>query len=136
MAHNWPPPGGVDPLLLIEGPPTANQRREVVPSRSFRFFKRSTITKTAFEDPDSEVLDADHEIVFIDQGRTDENFESSRVIIVNNGEAAIEFSFGGTEIHGRLALGESVTMDERRERRVFIRKTGAGADPTIKVWAW
>jgi hypothetical protein len=140
MPHNWPPPGGVDPLLSIETPLNAAMRRVVDAPVSYRFFKEVTITKTAFEDPDGTVLDPDHEIVFNDPPPSvptgiENNFESSRVRVVNDGPETIEYSYDGVNVHGKLSSGEAATDDERRERRIFIRKVG-GANANVRIWAW
>lgn len=140
MPHNWPPPGGEDPLDSIETPLTPAMLREVLPIQSYRFFTKVLVTKLAFEDPDGEVLDPDHEVVFNDPPPSSptgiENvFVSSRVRIVNDGPGTVEYSYDGTNVHGTLGSGESVTDDERRERRVFLRRSGPN-NATVRIWAW
>lgn len=144
MPHNWPPPGGVDPLAPIETPLTPTMLREVPPVRTFRFFRAATITKTVFENADAPVLDPSHEMVFTDPPPTpltgltgiQNNFVTEGIRIVNDGPGTVEYSFDGITVHGSLQAGESVVDDARRERRIFFRKPVGGMDTDIRVWAW
>ncbi len=141
MPHNWPTPGGVDPLLPVETSLTPVMRREVILPRSWRFFTESLVNKNSFEDSDGPVLDPVHEVVFNDPPPAvptgiENAFVSSRVRIVNDGPGIIEYSYDGTNVHGTLGPGESATDDERRERRVFLRKTEASPPTAVRIWAW
>ncbi len=57
------------------------------------------------------------------------------IMVVNNGAAAIEISFDGTNIHGRVKSGESRTYRERFESGISLRGVG-GAAVAYWVEAW
>jgi hypothetical protein len=135
MGHNWPSPGGsVDPVLKVETPMTAAMLREVPAIQSFRFYQANTATAVAFPAPVVPATDPVHEAIFIDQGRTNENFDSSRVLIVNDGPGTLQWSYDGVTLAGTLYNGETKVDDERRERWIFFRKVGG--DAAYRVWAW
>ncbi len=141
MGHNWPAPGGVDPLLQKENPLTPEMLRQIDSIRSYRFFKAAAVTKTAFEAADAAVLDIEHELVFNDPPPSvptgiENNFYASRVRVVNDGPDTIEYSYDGVTVHGVLNALESATDDHRHERRVFLRLASGGASAGVRVWAW
>lgn len=135
MPSNWPSPGGVDPLLRVDVPETPVMLREVPAIQSFRFYQADTVTLDAFPAPVVPAVDPTQELIFIDQGRTGENFESSRLVIVNDGPGTLQWSFDGVTVHGQLNNGESKVDDERRERWIFLRRLGAGS-VAYRIWAW
>jgi hypothetical protein len=74
-------------------------------------------------------------IPFIDQVDSTP-FVSQGIIIKNDNAAAgadIQFSFDGTNVHGKVKAGEDVTFDFRRERQIWIRSSAASP---FRFWAW
>lgn len=134
MPANWPVPGGVDPLLEVDVPLTPAMTRVVPPIQSYRFFSAGTATSAAFPAYAYPATDP-AEMIFLDQGRTNYNFESSRVLIVNDGPGTLQWSWDGVTIAGTLNNGETKVDDERRERIIFVRKLGA-ANAAFRIWAW
>jgi hypothetical protein len=137
MAANWPSPGGVDPLLKVETPLTAEMLRVLNSIQSYRFYINPLITNTAYPVVADPLTDSPPGyFVFRDQGRTDENFESSRLMIISDGPGVIEFSFDGVTIAGRLNNSEVKVDDERRERVIYLRKQVGQPDTAVRIWAW
>jgi hypothetical protein len=117
--------GGVDPLLQPKWWDNPDLVREVTAIRSYRYF--TTVNPTT---------DLWTEYEFIDMGRTDYNFESSRVLITNDGAETIEFSFDGVTVHGILYSSEAKVDDERRERHIYVRNAIPGNVSAVRIWAW
>lgn len=125
----------VDPLLtprVWDNPELVRQFNAV---QSYRFFQSVTGTTLAV----FTAGDVNSEIFFIDLGRTDMRFDSSRVRIANDGGTPLEYSFADDApvsgvVHGRLEPGEVFTDDERREKQVYIRHVGGVG--SFRVWAW
>lgn len=134
MAGNWPSPGGVDPLLRVDVPMTKEMTRDVPPIQSYRFYAADTATVASFPAYAYPSVDV-QEMIFLDQGRTDYNFVSSRVLIVNDGPGTLQWSYDGVTLAGTLYNGETKVDDERRERIIFVRKLGAG-NAAFRIWAW
>jgi len=93
--------------------------------RSYNFFFDGNVTNTAFataaplefKDPNMETL-----------------FTSHSIMISNDGAANLLFSFDGVNDHGRVAAGEALQQDFRRERRIWVRTDGAAIP--ARIWAW
>ncbi len=62
-----------------------------------------------------------------------EDFVSSGQIISNIGVQSLEFSYDGTNLHGALEKGESITFDDRHRQSVFVR---SASGTTVRIWAW
>lgn len=56
----------------------------------------------------------------------------SNTIIIKSTGAALEFSFDGTNVHGKVDAGETLVMRQRYEGGISVR--GAGA--TFRITAW
>lgn len=117
--------GGVSPNLQPKWWDNPALVRESPAIQSYRYFNAINPTTDAWT-----------EYIFTDQGRTDYNFECSRLMIVNDGVESIEFSFDGVTVHGILYGGEAKVDDERRERHIYIRNHIAGNVTAIRLWAW
>lgn len=76
-------------------------------------------------------LFSDNEFEFFHPVRTDEQVWS-QAIKIKAISGAIEFSFDGVEIHGRVAGGETVIFWERHESAIAIR----GATSTFELEVW
>jgi len=61
-------------------------------------------------------------------------FSSFSISIVNDAAGYIEYSFDGTEVHGRLHAGESRVMDFRRQRRIWLRGESGGESYRLEVY--
>ena len=62
-------------------------------------------------------------------------FPSFSILVVNDDAARyIEYSFDGTDVHGRLHAGESRTMDFRRQRRIWLRGESGGESYRLEVY--
>lgn len=57
---------------------------------------------------------------------------SSNIRISNDGVADLEFSFDGTNVHGRVKMNETVVYRDRIESGIAVR--GAGAVYRIEAW--
>ena len=91
--------------------------------RSYTFFLDATIGVVAFPtDP----------VLFIDQD-SGINFTSHSIMFSNDGVVDLFFSFDGINIHGRVAAGESLQQDYRRQKQIWL-SAPAGLD--IRFWAW
>lgn len=53
--------------------------------------------------------------------------------LANDGAADMYFSFDGTNDHGRVLAGETLTQPFRRARRIWLRGTAGNA---YRFWAW
>jgi hypothetical protein len=60
---------------------------------------------------------------------------SMGIRICNDGTGDLEYSFDGTNIHGRLKQGEIASYPRRHEAGISIRGVAA-ATPTFRVEAW
>jgi hypothetical protein len=54
--------------------------------------------------------------------------------ICNDGTGDLEYSFDGTNVHGRLKANEIATFNRRHEAGVAVR--GNGATPAFRIEAW
>lgn len=54
--------------------------------------------------------------------------------IFNDGGNALEFSFDGTNIHGRLLGGEEMTYNKRHEAGIAVRYVGGTTTFRIEAW--
>jgi hypothetical protein len=59
---------------------------------------------------------------------------SGNVRVCNDGSGDLEFSFDGTNVHGRLKSGEQFQYRNRYEAGIAIR--GVSATPLFRVEAW
>lgn len=96
--------------------------------RSYNFFADGTIAGTGAY--------AENVLVFVD---VDDQtpFRSHTLIFSNDGGTDMTFRFtpdpGGGAPHGRIAAGETLQMDFRREQRIYL----AGAPGlAYRFWAW
>jgi len=60
---------------------------------------------------------------------------SGSIRVYNAGAEDVEISFDGTNVHGYIAAGQSVTYKDRFEAGICVRAVGAGAT-TCYVEAW
>jgi hypothetical protein len=62
-------------------------------------------------------------------------FASFSLLIINDDTTDyIEYSFDGTNVHGRLLAGESRVMDFRRQRQVWLRGQSGGESYRLEVY--
>jgi hypothetical protein len=92
--------------------------------RSYNYFLDVTVTNAAY------VLANPNE--FVDPDGTP--FLSASLLFTSDGGGDIYFSFDGVNDHGRVKINETLQMDYRRQRRVWLRK--ATADVPCRFWAW
>ena len=60
---------------------------------------------------------------------------SNSIRVCNDGSGVLEFSFDGTNVHGKLLSGEQVIYRNRIEAGIALRGVG-GTTPTFRVEAW
>lgn len=91
--------------------------------RDSNFFAKKTFSNTEFQE------DSDFDINIIGQ------FSFS---LLNEGDAIIEYSFNGNNLHGDMTPNkpsEGMTFDNRRISAIWVRSP-SGASATIRVEAW
>lgn len=59
---------------------------------------------------------------------------SYAIRVFNDGNSTLEFSFDGTNVHGRLLTGEEMTYNKRHEAGIAVRSIGG--TPTFRIEAW
>jgi hypothetical protein len=59
---------------------------------------------------------------------------SMGIRIANDGAVDIEYSFDGTNVHGRVKAGEVATYFRRHEAGIAVRTTGASSAVRIEAW--
>ena len=96
--------------------------------RSYNFFFDGTIAGGgAYAENVLEFIDIDDQTPFV----------SHTIIFSNDGATDLLFRFtadpGGAAEHGRIQAGETLQMDFKRVRRVYL--SGA-AGLTVRFWAW
>jgi len=100
--------------------------------RSYNFFKEGVIVGAAATGTYGENL-----IEFIDVDDSTQ-FLSHSIIISNEGAADILFRFsadpGGGAPHGIVRASETLQLDFKRERRIYL--SGLVAGSGYRVWAW
>jgi len=93
--------------------------------RSYNFFIEPVVANVTFAtSPD---------VTFVDT-LSGTNFISQSIMFSNDGAADIQFSFDGTNLHGRVKGGEALQQDFRRAKRIYLKTTGAPV--AIRFWAW
>jgi hypothetical protein len=96
--------------------------------RSYNFFGDTTLAGAGlFAENVMEFVDVDDQTPFI----------AHTILFSNDGATDLTFRFtadpGGGAAHGRVRAGETLQMDFRRERRVYL----AGAPGLAsRFWAW
>jgi len=95
--------------------------------RSYNFFVNSTVQSGGF--PANQ-----HEFVDVDDGTP---FLSHSVVIANDSANDIDFRFspdpGTGASHGQVSNGETLQLDFKRARRIFLSGTAGSA---FRLWAW
>ena len=62
-------------------------------------------------------------------------FDSRGIIIVNDSASRyIEWSWDGVNVHGKLKLGESITMDNKSESSIYLRGESGGEEYRVIAW--
>lgn len=59
---------------------------------------------------------------------------ASSIRLCNDGANSLEFSFDGTNVHGRLLTGEEVTYRGRYEAGISVRYVGGATTFRIEAW--
>lgn len=95
--------------------------------RSYNFFVDSALVAGGYPTNQHEFIDVDDQTPFL----------SHSVLIVNDGGAAINFRFsadpGGGAAHGTVEPTETLQLDFKRARRIYLSGVAATA---FRLWAW
>ena len=95
--------------------------------RSYTFFDATALVAGGFNANPREFVDADDGTQFL----------SNVIMIANDGATDLEYRFsedpGTGAPHGVVLSGEILTLEHKRERRIFLSGLAALA---VRVWAW
>ena len=75
-------------------------------------------------------------INFVDQ-ISSKAFQSTAIIVSNDESAAaneVHFSFDGTNTHGKIKGGETLTFDRASKTKIYVKGSSAGY--SYRLWVW
>jgi len=75
------------------------------------------------------------EIEFLEPPKTIP-FTSRNITILNDGVNPVDFSFDGTNVHGKILITEKLEFPGRAETSIHIKSTGAGNPGTLRIYVW